>query len=270
MVKKRSKLLTIQESDGNPTISNVTTLIVTNGALTDVGGGVASLSVSGGGGSPLTVREIDGTPSVASVGTINVTNGKLTDNGGGNVTIDVAGSIPTSRSLNAVSPITGGGDLSADRNFGFDQSVALGNNARISVNKNSGATVGTRRRINLIEGSNITLTIADDSGNEEVDITIAASAGTVVVSNTEVNIASLPPKLSGSFDITTSGLTIGKPVLINQAVGPYTGKGTRSDEAEMDVLTATAEVISATIIRVYWHSIYPVLGNFKFNYLIGA
>jgi hypothetical protein len=31
--------------------------------------------------------------------------------------------------------------------------------------------------LNLIEGSNVTLTIADDSGNEEVDVTIAASGG---------------------------------------------------------------------------------------------
>ena len=50
-------------------------------------------------------------------------------------------------------------------------------NARLAVSKNSGATVGTRRRVNLIEGANITLTIADDTGNEEVDVTIAAAGG---------------------------------------------------------------------------------------------
>jgi hypothetical protein len=59
----------------------------------------------------------------------------------------------------------------------FDETVALGNNARVAVSKNSLGTVGTRRRINFIEGSNVTLTIADDSGNEEVDVTIAASGG---------------------------------------------------------------------------------------------
>lgn len=61
--------------------------------------------------------------------------------------------------------------------LGFDQTATLNNNARVAVNKNSGATVGTRRRINFIEGTNITLTIADDAGNEEVDVTIAASGG---------------------------------------------------------------------------------------------
>jgi hypothetical protein len=47
--------------------------------------------------------------------------------------------------------------------------------ARIIVRKNSGANVATRRRFNLIEGTGIALTVADDSPNEEVDVTIAAS-----------------------------------------------------------------------------------------------
>jgi hypothetical protein len=34
-----------------------------------------------------------------------------------------------------------------------------------------------RRQLNLIEGSNVTLTVADDAGNDEVDITINSSAG---------------------------------------------------------------------------------------------
>jgi hypothetical protein len=59
----------------------------------------------------------------------------------------------------------------------LDGATALGNNARVTVRKNTGADVGTRRRLNLIEGSNVTLTIADDAGSEEVDITIAAASG---------------------------------------------------------------------------------------------
>lgn len=47
----------------------------------------------------------------------------------------------------------------------------------VTVRKNSGADVGTRPRINLIEGANVTLTIADDGAGDEVDITIAASGG---------------------------------------------------------------------------------------------
>ena len=39
------------------------------------------------------------------------------------------------------------------------------------------AAIGTRRGINLIEGTNVTLTVADDAGNDRVNVTIAAAAG---------------------------------------------------------------------------------------------
>lgn len=45
----------------------------------------------------------------------------------------------------------------------------------VTVRKNSGVDIGTRARLNLIEGANITLTIADDAGDAEIDVTIASS-----------------------------------------------------------------------------------------------
>lgn len=47
----------------------------------------------------------------------------------------------------------------------------------VAVRKNSGANVGTRPRLNLIEGSGVTLTVADDGTDDEVDVTIAAAGG---------------------------------------------------------------------------------------------
>lgn len=47
----------------------------------------------------------------------------------------------------------------------------------MTVRKNTGADVGTRPRLNFIEGSNVTLTVADDAGSTEIDITIASSGG---------------------------------------------------------------------------------------------
>jgi len=49
--------------------------------------------------------------------------------------------------------------------------------ARVTVRKDSGADVGSRRRLNFIQGANVTLTVADDAANEEVDITVAAAGG---------------------------------------------------------------------------------------------
>jgi len=56
--------------------------------------------------------------------------------------------------------------------------VPLDTNARVAIKKNSGSVVGTRRAINLIEGSGVSITIADDAGNEEVDVTIAGGLST--------------------------------------------------------------------------------------------
>ncbi len=48
--------------------------------------------------------------------------------------------------------------------------------AALDVAKNN-VLVGTRPRLNLIEGTNVSLTIIDDAGNNEVDVTINASGG---------------------------------------------------------------------------------------------
>ena len=47
---------------------------------------------------------------------------------------------------------------------------------KIEVTKNSGAVVGTRKQLNFIEGTGIALTIADDVGNDQIDITIDSTA----------------------------------------------------------------------------------------------
>lgn len=47
--------------------------------------------------------------------------------------------------------------------------------AAILARKNSGSDVGPRRRLNFIEGTNVTLTVADDATNNEIDITITAT-----------------------------------------------------------------------------------------------
>jgi len=42
--------------------------------------------------------------------------------------------------------------------------------------KKAGTLIGTRSAINLIEGTDITLTVSDDSGNDEVDVTVGSTA----------------------------------------------------------------------------------------------
>lgn len=85
----------------------------------------------------------------------------------------------------------------------------------------------------------------------------------------EVDLGSIP-RSSGKFNITSSGLTEGKSVVIQQASGPYTGKGTRTDEAEMDSINVLGKVTSATNIECFWSSRNKVKKNFKFNYFVSA
>jgi hypothetical protein len=48
--------------------------------------------------------------------------------------------------------------------------------ARVKARKNSGSDVGTRRRLNFVEGEGVTITVEDVSGDEEVKVTIASTA----------------------------------------------------------------------------------------------
>jgi len=48
---------------------------------------------------------------------------------------------------------------------------------KVAARKNStGADIGTRRRLNFIEGDNIAITVVDDSTDNEIDITVAAAS----------------------------------------------------------------------------------------------
>ena len=70
---------------------------------------------------------------------------------------------------------TPGGELGGTWASPTIDSTHAGSNHNQPVRKNSTGTVFTRRQLNFIEGTNVTLTVADDAGNDEVDITIASS-----------------------------------------------------------------------------------------------
>ncbi len=60
--------------------------------------------------------------------------------------------------------------------------------ARHNVLK-AGTLIGTRRGLNLIQGTNVTLTMTDDSANERVNVTVDAAAGGGGTTATFVQIA---------------------------------------------------------------------------------
>lgn len=169
---------------GTGTVMDIDANAVGNTELRDSSATSVIGRSAGSAGDPADIQaSADGDVLRRSGGTLGF--GAIPESSVTNLVSDLAGKVPTTRTLTASAPITGGGDLSANRSFGFDSSALLDNNARIKVDK-AGVGVGTRRELNFIEGSNITLTITDDSPNEKVDVTIAASGGGSGLTHPEV------------------------------------------------------------------------------------
>ena len=89
----------------------------------------------------------------------------------------VAGTYPTV-TVDAKGRVTGGttlvsGDIPAHTHVAID----IVSGALPFTIQKAGTAIGTRRALNLIEGANITLTVADDSGNDRANVTVAAASG---------------------------------------------------------------------------------------------
>jgi hypothetical protein len=89
----------------------------------------------------------------------------------------VAGTYPKV-TVDAKGRVTGGttlvsGDLPAHTHVATD----IVSGALPFTIQKAGTAIGTRRALNLIEGANVTLTVADDTGNDRVSVTVAAAGG---------------------------------------------------------------------------------------------
>lgn len=106
---------------------------------------------------------------------------------------------------------------------------------------------------------------------------------TIGLTTEQVEVDLGAPKTSGSFTISDADILSTSKLLIWQAPGPYTGKGTLADEAAMVKVTSLLAVTAAASAKVYW-STEPftvmadgiavrrnlIEGNVKFHYMILA
>jgi hypothetical protein len=202
-----------------------------------------------------------------AVTTVKVANDQITYAKMQNVTDNrvigrAAGSAGDPQELTVGAPLTIGSGA-----IDFDETAVLGNNARVTVRKNTGADVGTRRRLNLIEGTNVTLTVADDAGNEEVDVTIAAAGGAAAtVTTVELDFGSTPVT-SKQFTVIDGTISGTSKVVIVQSGAAATGR--QADENEMDPLGVSATPGTGQM-TVMAHALRgSVIGKYKFNYMVG-
>jgi hypothetical protein len=125
-----------------------------------------------------------------------------------NLTSDLSGKVPTGRTVTAGTGLTGGGDLSADRTLSVSNDTTT---QRIKISK-AGTVTGTRQELNLIEGSNITITESDDSGNNRVNVTIAAAGGTPATTVTDETSFGVSKTVGTSANYAREDHTHGTPV----------------------------------------------------------
>lgn len=102
---------------------------------------------------------------------------------------------------------------------------------RVEVAKN-GTLIATRKRLNFIEGSNVTLTIADDTTNNKVDVTVSTSASAtdekVKADSTDPTAGYLSDKVQKSITVDT---TAHKLQLVNDQDSPGANKVYGTDES---------------------------------------
>lgn len=101
--------------------------------------------------------------------------------------------------------------------------------ANVNIEK-AGVAIGTRPTINLIQGSNATLTVADNPGSDRVDVTIASTGG-------------------ASLEVLKSGSTVGTRGKLNLIPGTYTDL-TVSDNSGSSRVDVTVEALPQSQVLV--------------------
>lgn len=105
------------------------------------------------------------------------------------------------------------------------------------------------KQATLVSGTNIkTINSASILGSGDLVVSGGATATTV-----EKNLSATPAS-RGKFTITDAAIGATSKVMCWQAPGPYTGKGTRADEAEMQPVNVIAVSPSAGSAVVMWET----------------
>lgn len=101
------------------------------------------------------------------------------------------------------------------------------------------------------------------------EVAALGSGGAAAIATAEIDLG-YPVRRNGTFNIPVSAQTVGKPVQVSLARGPYTGKGALPGEEGMYAISFSGVVTAANAITVSFASRDRIGGKIKFNYLIGG
>jgi hypothetical protein len=131
--------------------------------------------------------------------------------------------VDTTRAINTSTGLTGGGNLTADRTLSV---IADSTTQKVEVAK-AGVLQGTRKQINLIEGSNVTITTSDNAGGNRVDVTVATTSGlTPAATVTDETTYGVAKATGTSTNYAREDHTHGSPSLTGSAPATTEGIGT--------------------------------------------
>ena len=121
----------------------------------------------------------------------------------------------------------------------------------VQVRKNSTGSTFTRRRLNVIEGPNTTLTVADDAGNDEVAVTVNATPGQFALTANTTASGTVATIGTGNYTIPANEAAVGSVYrFTGYLMCVRGGTATANDIVVRCVLDGITVLCSATITTI--------------------
>jgi len=155
---------------------------------------------------------------------------------------------PTTRTIATGTGLTGGGDLSTDRTISVIDDTST---QKVRISKD-GTLIGTHRELNLVTGTNVTLTATDNTANNRTDVTIAAAA---------------PTAASTVASQTTFGATSAVGSSAQYARADHT-HGTPNLATYSTPLASDLPTTSVTLVDVTGVSLSVGIGTYEFEFIM--
>jgi hypothetical protein len=203
-------------ADNNKTIRGYKVTVYTDASMTLPLAGYEDVEVTG--NQVALPQDTPGTPLYYEVKAENALGQGAPTSGSFTPTAPTAGAHAASHASGGTDPLTGNLDA----------------NARVGVRVNGAGSTHTRRRVNAIAGAGVTLAVADDAGDEEVELTITADKYAIRTITTAATAALTDQVIF--INVTSGAVTLSLPTAVGNGGKWFSVKvtGTGNNLATLD------------------------------------